>query len=255
MSPKKSPGVSNSGVRRKGAGLIGVIIPFYIYPGSEWSALARAKTKYSSVPIVAVVNPANGPGTHQDPNYLSGIRLLRSAGVTMVGYVATNFADRSLNDVMDDILAYNSLYQVDGIFLDEMSNALGYETYYSALGNFAKLLGFGLTVGNPGALVPTSYLGTLDNIVIYERGGLPSLESLSTFGLGDRRDEFSFISYGVSSLNTAFVGSSSSFVSLLYITDRCMPSPYAALPSYFRSLLSTLSTVNSQVRSSIIPIA
>ena len=45
---------------------------------SAWGAVARAA---SSVPLVAIVNPNSGPGEGKDPNYESGVKMLKIAGV------------------------------------------------------------------------------------------------------------------------------------------------------------------------------
>ncbi|MHB2036611.1 MAG: spherulation-specific family 4 protein, partial [Nitrososphaerales archaeon] len=65
----------------------GVMIPLYSYPGSDWNVVEQAKLAHPSVPIVAIINPNNGPGGSQDPNYVAGVNNLRSAGVTVLGYV------------------------------------------------------------------------------------------------------------------------------------------------------------------------
>jgi hypothetical protein len=217
----------------------GVIVPLYSYPGSEWSSLAKMKEAYPSVPIVAVVDPDDGPGSSWDQNYANGISLLESAGVIVLGYVYTSYAARSITDVKNDVYGWSQMYWVNGVFFDEMSNVQGYESYYSNLNSYASSLGYTFTVGNAGAQVPSGYIGTMDNIVIYENKGLPTISYLSS--LGYQKSDFSSLSYGVSSLNTTFVASASSYVSYMYITDEGMPDPYTKLPSYFGTLLSTLS--------------
>ena len=47
----------------------GLLIPLYIPPGTVWNALIQAKESNPSVPIIAVVNPDNGPGTSVNPGY------------------------------------------------------------------------------------------------------------------------------------------------------------------------------------------
>ncbi len=223
-------------------GLTGVIIPLWSYPGSEWTQIANMKEAYPSVPMIAVINPSNGPGYSQDPNFVWGINLLESAGVTVLGYVYTLYASIPESSIVSEINSWKSMYNVNGIFFDQMSNVPGYESYYSSLNSYAASLGY-QTVGNPGAPIPASYVGTMDNIVIYENFGLPSLSYLSS--LGYQKSDFSFVSYGDSGLDTSFVSAASTSVSYLYMSEGVMPNPYPALPSYFETLMSTLSQIDS----------
>jgi len=223
--------------------LTGIIIPLYSYPGNEWREVANIKEAYPLVPIVAVINPDNGPGTSQDPNYVSGIGLLHSAGVTVVGYVYTSYAARPITSVIANINSWKQMYKVNGIFFDQMSNVPGYENYYSSLNSYAASLGYTITIGNPGAAVPASYIGTLDNILIYENVGLPSISYLSS--LGYQKSDFSSVSYGVPTIDSSFLSSSSAYLGYVYVTDQNMPNPYTTLPSYFETLVSTLSQIDS----------
>lgn len=84
----------------------GVIVPLYAYPGPMWQGLIQAKQAHPSVPVIAIINPDNGPGSWQDPTILQGVRSLQAAGITVVGYVYTQYAARSLSSVESDINAY-----------------------------------------------------------------------------------------------------------------------------------------------------
>ena len=141
----------------------GLIVPLYSYPGSDWSNLVWAKQVNPNVPMVAIVNPSDGPGWYKDPNYVSGIDSLQSAGITVVGYVWTDYGARSVASAEADIAAYRDWYGVNGVYLDQMSNVPGYEWYYSTLNSYAKSIGMTLVVGNPGASVPSSYIGTVSS--------------------------------------------------------------------------------------------
>jgi Spherulation-specific family 4 len=216
----------------------GALVPLYSYPGQSWQTLAQAKEAYPSVPVVAIINPVSGPGSYQDPNFVSGIQMLQSAGVTLVGYVATDFGALPLSQVEQEIYTYSQYYSLSGIFFDQMASVSGYESYYSALSAYASSLGYRITFGNPGTPVPASYIGTVSNIVIYENSGLPSANYLSS--LGYPKSDFSMISYGVSTLDSSFVQSAVADVNYLYVTDGVFPNPHGSLSSYFSSLLASL---------------
>ena len=74
----------------------GIVVPLYTYPtDSSWSSLISVKDSYPSVPIIAIINPDNGPGSSKDSNYVSGIAKLQASGIVVLGYVYTNYGSRS----------------------------------------------------------------------------------------------------------------------------------------------------------------
>ena len=227
----------------------GVMIPLYSYPGSDWNVVEQAKLAHPSVPIVAIINPNNGPGGSQDQNYVAGVNNLRSAGVTILGYVYTSYASRSSTSVIADINTYKSWYNVSGIFFDEMSNLQGNSAYYSALSTYAKSIGFEFTVGNPGGPVPTSYIGSVDCIVAYENQGLPSISSLASMDSSFSKNGLAAISYGVNALSTSYTSSVANYVGYIYVTGAGLPNPYSELPTYFSALVAALDTSGTTTQS------
>lgn len=232
----------------------GIMIPLYSYPtDGSWAAVIQAKQAYPNVPFMAVINPGSGPGTTQDPNFVAGIAGLQAAGVVVLGYVPTGYASSSysgISGVEQQVSAYNSWYHVNGIFFDEMSNVAGYESYYSTLNSYVKSLGMTYTVGNPGAMVPASYIGTLDTLIIYESGGLPSpLSGLAYPGYGS--NNFAVVSYGVPSPSQTYVTDSSSYAAWVYFTDGNLPNPYGSLPTYFTEEVAMLSAVAPATTSTV----
>lgn len=63
----------------------------------------------------------------------------------------------------------------------QMANVSGSEPFYKWLDDMAKALGYTVTFGNAGTLVPTTYVGTVDNIVLYDGPAQPSLAYLGTY--------------------------------------------------------------------------
>lgn len=228
-----------------GGAAAGVIVPLYGYPGQSWQSLIQAKEAYPSVPVIAVINPSDGPGGWQDPNFVSGVQQLQAAGITAIGYVSTGYASVPLSEVEGEIATYQQYYQLSGVFLDQMSNVPGYESYYSTLTSFASSIGMWITVGNPGAPVPSNYIGTVSNIVAYENAGLPDSSFLSS--LAYARSDFSFVSYGDSGFDPSYVLAAASDVSYMYMTDGSWPSPYTNVASYLTSLMATLAGVDGSV--------
>jgi len=221
----------------------GLLIPLYIYPGSAWTAIMQQKAAHPSVPITVVVNPDSGPGSTYSSVYGTWISKLRSAGITVLGYVSTEYAARSLTAVEADISAYKKMYTVDGIFLDQMSNKLGHESYYSTLTSLAHSDGFSLVVGNPGTGVPSTYFGTTDVLLVYESPGLPTTSRLQKVTMGDPPVYFAVLSYDIPTLSVSSVQLLSQYASMIYITSGTAPAPYLSLPGYLSSLLSDVQAI------------
>ena len=220
----------------------GIIVPLYSYPGSYWNQVIQAKNAHPSVPIVAIVNPNSGPGSSVDSTYVSSIKQLQSAGITVLGYVYTSYGSRSTSAAEADITSYHNWYNVNGIFFDEMSNVSGYESYYSTLTQYVKSHGMTMTVGNPGTDTLSSYVGTVDNLVIYESPGLPTISNLAGWHTSYAKSNFSMIAFGVGLPTQSYVTSTTSDVSYIYATDDNLPNPYDTIPSYFGSLMAELDT-------------
>jgi len=198
--------------------------------------------------MIAVINPSNGPGGSRDREYVTGIENLKNAGITVLGYLYTKYGQRSRSSVESEASAYKRWYNTNGIMLDEMSNTPGFESYYSSVNDYVKSLGMTHTVGNPGTVVPASFIGTLDCLVIYENSGLPPITELQKYR-GHAAPNSAYISYGVPTLDTAFEIASAAYVRWLYITHACLPNPYDTLPSYFSAEVATLDNGTSTTAS------
>jgi len=222
----------------------GSIIPLYIYPeGNNWQRLFDA---YRAHPITtwAIVNVYNGPGDALDPNYANSIPQLHSAGINTLGYVLTNYTRRSQMQVRADIDKWKSLYNVKGIFFDEMTNNDNDANvnYYRTVNTYAKSQGFSFTVGNPGTRTSPKYFQTVDNIVIFEEDtGFPSKDILCSQDTnGKGRGSVSIIPYNIGSLNEAQVRDVKSCAGFIYVTNDVLPNPWDTLPNYLTRLFEVL---------------
>src|SRR5688572_2010115 len=98
---------------------LGILVPAYFGPGAQWSALNRAAER---VPLIAIMNPNNGPGAVKNNNYAGAINALKGSKGRVIGYVHTSYTKRAAEEVRRDIDRYYSFYDIDGIFIDEMTN-------------------------------------------------------------------------------------------------------------------------------------
>ena len=222
----------------------GLIVPLYQYPGAEWDQLIGIKLNNTSVPVVAVINPDSGVGVAKNADYASGIQDLKSAGIVVLGYVWTDYGDRPSSEVRSEISKYKKWYSIDGIFFDAMSNLRGKLKYYNNLDSYVERKGLTMTVGNPGTDTRRIYVGSVDNIVIRENSGLPTLSFLGGWHSAFAKSNFSFVSYDVESLDESFVVSASDHVGYMYITDDDLPNPYDSLSPYLAELAEAIAGAN-----------
>ncbi len=220
----------------------GTIVPLYSYPSdAAWKAIVAAKQAHPSVTVRAIINPDSGPGASKDMAYATGIATLNAAGIVVLAYVATTYGQKAPAAAQAEIDTYKTWYPgLKGIFFDEMSNKAGDEPYYQGLDYHAKGTGYTVTVGNPGAAIPASFVGTVDTILIYESEGLPTVASLDVFSGTYAPNNFGVIPYGVPALDAAFVTAARAHVGFIYLTDDGLPNPWDALPPYFSALLGAL---------------
>ncbi len=222
----------------------GLIIPLFMNPGPDWEAVIQARLAHPSVPIIAIVNPDNGPGSSLSIPVLNGVEDLQAAGVTVLGYVYTSYGSRSIGDVEADMDSYRTWYGVNGILFDEMSSSVTSLSYYTTLSSYAASTGLTFTVGNPGSDIDMGLVGVFNTTIIYEDPGLPTLSFLGGWHALFPRSDFAFIALGVSSLDSSFVQSASTHVGYLYVTNLTPPNPYIGLPSYFSDLVAALDPGN-----------
>jgi hypothetical protein len=232
-----------------------LLVPLYIYPSDlsasgAWSSVAKAS---DSLSVVAIINPASGPGVSSQPdqNYVDGIRILLDKGVHVIGYVATGYGTRNISLVQRDVDTYAgwlSAYRVGGIFFDEASNDPSMVMYYQALYNYTRKQ-FGChskIIINPGAVLPAVYMDSqvrsADTAVIFEDTYAQWLTyTPSEYQLKTLVDTESAVIVHtcptVASMQNAIQLAQSRNAGFVYVTDRVMNNPYDLLPSYFNDLI------------------
>eukprot|EP00775_Hariotina_reticulata_P013040 gene13039-13167_t len=113
-----------SSVENKDSGYVQqVAVPSYYYPSCLPDAAGCVWQKTKAGAGLSVINPASGPGTAVDANYLQTVNQLKVAKVLLLGYVYTKYGARSEADVKADIDRWRTLYGLTNIFLDEGSSS------------------------------------------------------------------------------------------------------------------------------------
>ncbi|GIG00451.1 spherulation-specific family 4 protein [Catellatospora citrea] len=181
-APAQATGTPPAGIAQQ------LAVPAYFYPGGDGAALWQ-QLNTPGVGI-AVANPFSGPGKTRDPNYAAAITAAKTAGVRVLGYVATGYLGTTgratrLNEttpaawaaqVQQDIATWYRLYGADGlagIFFDEVQNVCGpQDTYidtYRMLDRHTKRANPGaFTVINPGIDTEPCYADAADVILTFE---------------------------------------------------------------------------------------
>jgi hypothetical protein len=230
-----------------------IYVALYKWPGGdgwlEYQKVVDAKLAHPDVNVVLTLNPSSGPGSSRIQAFADASAKLHAAGVKVIGYVPDGYADskspgsRTMAYMKDAIYKHRAWYGTDGIFLDEMSNRPGNEGRYAGLTSYAKSLGMELVVGNPGTLVPQSYIGTVDVLNIQEGPGYPQpgWES-SPLIAGNAKENFSIMRYDVDYLDAQFVKDAVEHVGMIYVTDGDDSNArWFGVPPYFEDLVAAVS--------------
>jgi len=243
------------GVVFRASGL-GVLVPAYFYPApaSAWDSLNLAAQR---VPLIAIMNPNNGPATSPNADYFRAVTGLRNAGGLVIGYVYSSYTSRSIAEVKTDIDRYHSFYTIDGIFVDEMSNDsdTAHLAYYEELYRYIKNKRQSyLVVGNPGINTTANYLlqPAADALVTFESNAGyaqympdPWTQTLPPIA-------FSHLCYAVAPAATM-----TNYVQLavtrnagyIYVTDDSGGNPWDRLPAYWETEVAFVEQLNRQAAS------
>jgi len=174
----ESPGISSSQQT-------GIIIPMYIYPtnsytNADYLSLIDFKRKNRTIPMIAITNPDEGAGASVDAQYTEVHNRMQAAGIKVIGYVPTQYRAASVTTVKAAIDNWKSLYpEISGIFFDEQSDGttnLSEElAYYLEVADYAREVGLGITVSNPGYnLDEMAFQDIFDIVIEWENSVWPS---------------------------------------------------------------------------------
>ncbi len=230
----------------------GLLVPAYFGPGREadWIRLATAA---ATVPVIAIANVANGPGASRRDDYQRVITRVRENGGRVVGYVHTTYGRRPTAEVVDDIDRWSTLYPLDGIFVDEMTNdgtSPGLQYYRDLREHVRTLHPDWLVIGNPGTGTRESYLTTptADLLVTFEHHtGYPAFAP-DPWTRRHAAESFGHLCYGVSPAATM-----AQYLNLarprgagwIYVTDDALPNPWDRLPAYWEEEVTLVRQQNA----------
>jgi hypothetical protein len=260
---------------------IDILVPAYANPccaggPNMWNSLvSTAATANRNYDLHAIFNPASGPGSTRDPNYLDGSGVgpladFRNAGGITHGYVATTFGSRAIADVKADIDAYLTGHYagfVDGIFFDEMSNDLADVVYYDELHAYVQNNQAGArTFGNPGTTFTNNpsgqtnfddadYVNSLDTLMTFESTADEYANNYTSFQYLEDLDrlKIAHVVHTESSWDATILDIASARGSgFLYVTDDIFlntstDNPYDSLASYWSDFTTDVRVHNAAI--------
>lgn len=236
------------------AGSQTIAIPSYFYPDSGGAGLWDRTDEGAPAVSLAVINPASGPGEARDPAYAAQVEKSQAAGLTVLGYVSTGYAntsatnpDRTVAAVEADIDKFYEWYGVDGIFLDEASTDCRYAdsptSYYNDINQHVKAKGGEAVVAiNPGIQTNECYMSVSDIVVNFEGSHEKYVSSYSAPDWVKDYDPGRFWhlvydSPDATTMKQDVTTSKGRNAGLIYVTPDVLPNPWDTLPSvpYFEA--------------------
>ncbi|MGP0064175.1 MAG: spherulation-specific family 4 protein [Isosphaeraceae bacterium] len=227
-------------------------VPAYYYPFGpglrEWNRLiASAK----AVPIVAIVNPASGPGDHVDTNFAAIIPRAREAGVTLVGYIGTQYTRKPIAQVKQEVETFLKFYpEIQGFHFDEQSSDARGIDYYAELYRYVhRRIPGALVLTNPGTSCDAGYVARPASDVISlherERGFEDYRPPAWTSRFAGSR--FCLQAHDVATeeqMKRSLHRAAELKIGYVFITDDVGPNPYDRLPSYWDTEVEAIRRLN-----------
>lgn len=221
--------------------------PLYEFPGigSLWPDVYAAG---SQVPWI-VINPASGPGVTVDPFYTAALGN-KPSSQRAIGYVHSNYNTRPIAEVLSDIDDWYVMYpQISGIFMDLLNNggAAADVCYGATVHNYVKSKHPNdLVVMNPGAHIEAAYepysdiFGNAEGTLTTYSTWTPYTDGFENNPAYANRFWHSIHTTDVADLNTALTLTRTNNAGWVLITDRTMPNPYTAVPTYWSTFLNSV---------------
>jgi uncharacterized coiled-coil protein SlyX len=222
----------------------GLDLPFY---SSDMSTAGIAAAQaHPGLPMTFTINPASGPGTTFRSDIQLTINQSNAAGKLPLGYIATHWGDgtKTTAAIKAEVDKYVSLYTgLKGVFWDECASSASVIAFYTDITNYARSRGLNIVHANPGTQIDEQYVALFDIITISEENNILLDENTlkgRTFSNKYPKSKFSYLSYGVASLPSAWVTMACKYVGTMYLTSDSLPNPWDSPSTYLDALLNAL---------------
>jgi hypothetical protein len=160
-SSPSSPSPGTTG----GSGCQSTFVPAYFYSSSIWTQAIDTRP----APAVMLLNVDNGPGTGPLSHFQTLVAQAHDAGITVLGYSSTSYAQTAISSVEAQVQEYKSWYGVNGIFLDLTQGTPGEFSYYKTLANFIRsTIPNGIVWFNPGDYPAPEFMSIANVVMVFE---------------------------------------------------------------------------------------
>jgi hypothetical protein len=211
-----------------------LVVPAYFTVVSEWGP-AETSTPEPSTMILGVTS--TGPGSAPNASLQAFVTRARAKGISILGYVATNYEQRPIAAVETDIRDYKAWYGVTDIFLDQVTRTLAQIDYYETLSDYIHQTNPGSRVWlNPSVYPNQLYMALGDVVMVYE-GTFADYVGLRPPVWTDEyaASRFAHVIYATpsSELLRVLQLAQTRNAGYVYVTDGTGSNPYGSLPSYW----------------------
>jgi hypothetical protein len=209
-----------------------LVVPAYFHPSvrpAQWEWLAEHPERVRLV----ILNIASGPGIRPEPPFQAVAARLHGAGITVAGYVDTNYGQRYAEQVSDELRRYLDWYPVTGVCFDRAAATAPWLPHYAKLAAGAREMGATIVFFNHGTYPAEGYAEQADLLGAFE-GSWPMYQRLDVprWTKAWPAEKFYHVVYSVPP------GESGETVRLavrrraaaVYVTERGGSNPYDSLP-------------------------
>jgi Spherulation-specific family 4 len=222
-----------------------LLVPAYFYPAGDgraaWNRLIASAGK---VPIVAIVDPDNGPGKTADPNYQSVFKSIAPSKLTPIGYVTLSYGKRTAATVKADVDQWRKLYPgVRGIFFDEQPSDAAHSPFARECYAYARAqIRDGVFFSNPGVPCAPEYFADADGptFCLFEHHeGFDAYQPPPIVDrVGPKRVAVLLYSVKPADATRRFRQALQKQAGTVYVTDATGVNPWDRLPSYWEAEVS-----------------
>jgi Spherulation-specific family 4 len=204
----------------------------------------------SKVEIVAIANPNSGPGDERNVDYAAIFTEASNQGVTLVGYVSTDYGRRPQSEIKNDVDAWVRFYpQIRGFFFDQQPSKSPDAGRFAELRDYAKRkIHDPLVITNPGVPCDEAYLAqAVSNVicVFVNHQGFDQFELPATLKAYEPF-RFAVMPYNISDVETMRTVVKDAIIKrigYLYISDAKPPNQWGKLPIYWEAEVDAVSRV------------
>lgn len=211
-----------------------VVVPAYFYPGAGWSRADASKP----VPRIMILDVSGtGAGSAPERKYQTAVKRAQAAGVTIMGYVDTDYTGRPPAAVEADVRNYQAWYNVTDIFFDQVSSGRAQLPYYREVSRYVHTVNPGSAVMlNPGVYPDRKYMSVGDIVMVFENTYANYLDlRVPNWVRKYPAARFAYVIYAtsVAQLPRAVSLAEERHAGFVYVTDGTGLERYNSLPGYW----------------------